>query len=128
MRQLILLTLAMVLASLAARCETLYARPDTAPAGDVYHWDRQAITESIALRDAIEIAKVANGTRPIEIRLLQHRDDEETVYSLQLSTLNSALRWKGSEVSRLVFRGQVDTSGTSPRPLTTIVGRPLPDT
>jgi hypothetical protein len=128
MRQLILLTLAMVLASLAARCETLYARPDTAPAGDVYHWDRQAITESIALRDAIEIAKGANGTRPIEIRLLQHRDDEETVYSLQLSTLNSALRWKGSEVSRLVFRGQVDTSGTSPRPLTTIVGRPLPDT
>ena len=128
MRKLILLALAMVLASPPAHCDTLYARPDTAPAGEVYHWQRQAITESIALRDAIEIARLANGTRPIEIRLLQHGDDDETVYSLQLSTLNSALRWKGSEVSRLVFRGQIDTSGSSPRPLTTIVGRPLPDT
>src|SRR4051812_12100305 len=128
MRKLIVIALATLLVSSAARSETLYARPDTAPVGDAYRWQRQTITESIALRDAIEIAKAANGTRPIEIRLLQHGDDEETVYALQLSTLNSALRWKGSELTRLVIRGQTDTSGTFPRPLTTIVGRPLPDT
>src|SRR5215218_2487046 len=124
MRKLIILGLAiMVLASPAAHCETLYARPDAAPAGHGYRWERQTVADSIALRDAIAIAKAANGTRPIEIRLLQHGDQPETVYSLQLSTLNSALRWKGSEQSRLVIRGQTDTSGTLPRPLTTIVGR-----
>ena len=128
MRKLIVLTLALVLASAAARCETLYARPDTAPAGDIYRWERETIAESIALREAIAIAKAANGTRPIEIRLLQHGDDDETVYALHLSTLNSALRWKGSELNRLVIRGQTDRSGTVPRPLTTIAGRPLPDT
>jgi hypothetical protein len=128
MRKLSVLTLAIVLASAAARCETLYARPDTASAGDVYRWEQQPIAESIALRDAIAIAKAANGSRPIEIRLLQHGDDDETVYTLHLSTLNSALRWKGSELNRLVIRGQTDRSGTVPLPLTTIAGRPLPDT
>src|SRR4051812_18983498 len=128
MRNFIVLALASLLASSAACSETLYARPDTAPAGDAFRWQRQSIADSITLREAIDVAKAANGARPIEIRLLQHADDEETLYSLQLSTLNSALRWKGSELSRLVIRGQTDTSGTFPRPLTTIIGRPLPDT
>src|SRR4051812_31312581 len=128
MRNFIVLALASLLASSAACSETLYARPDTAPAGDAFRWQRQSIADSITLREAIDVAKAANGARPIEIRLLQHGDDEETLYSLQPSTLNSALRWKGSELSRLVIRGQTGTSGTFPRPLTTIVGRPLRDT
>jgi hypothetical protein len=62
MRKPIVLTLAMALASSAALCETLYARPDLAPAGYDYRWESKTVAESITLQDAIAVAKAANGS------------------------------------------------------------------
>ena len=58
------------------------------------------------------------------IRLLQAADASETVYSVSLSTFESALRWHGSENARLTIRGQVNQTGQIPRALTVFVGVP----
>ena len=49
-------------------------------------------------------------------------------YSLDLSSFQSALRWRGSEDKRLLIRGQIEASAAGPRPLTWVVGRPLRET
>src|SRR5262249_25425217 len=54
-------------------------------------------------------------------------DDRRSVMLL-LSSYRSALRWKGSPDAKLIFRGQLDTTGPFPRALTIVVGQPLKET
>ena len=112
----------LLLAPISAGSEVLYARPDGDAASGPYLWVDEAVTDGIPLQDAVAVARLAGGTRSLEIRLLRRPGTEETTYSLDLGSTGAALRWRGSEANKLTLRGQVDRSGSSPRPLTTIVG------
>ena len=100
----------------------LYARPDGDAASGPYLWADEAITDAVTLKEAVAMARSAGGTRSLEIRLLRRPGTAETTYSLDLGSTGAALRWRGSAANKLTLRGQVDRSGSSPRPLTTIVG------
>ena len=108
--------------------EILYARPDGDSSSRAYRWGDEIILDPIPFKSAIDIAKAANGSRALEIRLLHREGAQETVYSVNLSSFQSALRWQGSEDKRLLIRGQIEASGTDRRPLTWVVGRPLSQT
>lgn len=125
MRWLIALAVCSILASASAKSEILYARPDQAPAGATYSWGNTVIPHAIPLTDAIRIARAANGSRALEIRLLHQADARETLYSVDLRTIRSALTWQGTDASKLVIRGQIDRSAIRPRALTTVVGGSL---
>jgi hypothetical protein len=125
MRCLIALAVCALLGATAARSEILYARPDEAPADAAYRWGADVVPGAIPLTEAINTARATNGSRPLEIRLLHRADARETLYSVDLRTIRSALRWQGSEINKLVIRGQIDRSGALPRALTTIIGGPL---
>ena len=112
----------MLLAPASAGAEILYARPDGDAASGPYLWADEAVTDAIPLKEAVAVARSAGGTRSLEIRLLRRPGTEETTYSLDLGSTGAALRWRGSAANKLTLRGQVDRSGSSPRPLTTIVG------
>ena len=89
-----------------------------------YRWGDEIVLDPIPFKSAIDIAKAANGSRALEIRLLHQVGAQETVYSVNLSSFQSALRWQGSEDKRLLIRGQIEASEAGPRPLTWVVGRP----
>lgn len=118
-----LFALAAILFSVPADSEILYARPDGDPSTTRYLWANEVITDSVALGEAIAIARTANGSRSLEIRLLRQAESPETPYTLDLGSTGAALRWTGSETNKLTIRGQVDTSGAVTRGLTIIVGR-----
>ena len=105
----------------SVRSEIVYARPDQEP-NSTYLWAGEVVTTSVPVADAIATARSAKGSRPLEIRLLRRADTHETTYSLNLGSTELAIRWDGSETTRLTLRGQVDRSGPVPRALTTIVG------
>ena len=128
MRRTALLSLLILLTTAPASSEVLYARPDAGAADTRYQWGDEIVRDSVPLATALDLAKAADGSRPIEIRLLHAADASETVYSVSLSTFESALRWHGSENARLTIRGQVDRAGQIPRALTVFVGRPLSQT
>jgi hypothetical protein len=116
------LALVAILFSVPALSEVLYALPDgDAPSGP-YLWMDQAITDGIPLKEAVSALRLAGGERTLEIRLLRRSGTEETTYSLDVGSTGSAIRWGGCAANKLTLRGQVDRSGGSPRPLTTIVG------
>lgn len=125
MRVLIPLAVCSLLASASARSEIIYARPDVSPPDAAYRWGTDVVPGAMALAEALNIARAAGGARPIEIRLVHRAGTRETLYSVDLRTIQSALRWRGTETSKLIIRGQIDRSGALPRALTTIVGRPL---
>src|SRR5688572_1137292 len=125
MRSLIGLAVCALVASTPANCETLYARPDGDPAGAVYRWGSEIVSDALGFNAAINIARAANGSRALEIRLLHRVDAHETLYSVDLRSIRSALKWQGSEANRLIIRGQTDKTGAVPRALTTIVGGSL---
>ena len=81
--------------------------------------DKQCYSSAVA----IALAKTANGSRPLEIRLFRRAETGETSYTVDLGSTGSALRWPGSEKNRLTIRGQVDRSGNLPRALTIILGK-----
>ena len=131
MRNLVLLALSGTLFMLfcaSAGAEVLYVRPDNGAPAVQYRWHDAVIRDPISVTAAIAIAKKANGTRPIEIRLLRQQSAEETFYSVDLSSYRSALRWNGSDDNKLVVRGQVDRAGLFPRATTIMVGQPLGQT
>ena len=111
-----------------AHSDILYARPDGDSISRAYRWGNETVLDPIPFKSAMGIAKAANGSRALEIRLLHQVDAQETVYSLDLSSFQSALRWRGSEDKRLLIRGQIEASEAGPRPLTWVVGRPLRET
>src|SRR4051812_30208700 len=111
-----------------AHSEILYARPDGDVISGAYRWGDEIVPDPLPFKSAIDIAKAANGSRALEIRLLHREGAQETVYSVNLSSFQSALRWQGSEDKRLLIRGQIEASGTDRRPLTWVVGRPLSQT
>src|SRR3954447_19336311 len=124
-------TAALVLALFAsapAQSEILHARPDLGAPGARYRWGSEVVLDSMPLKAAIAIAKAANGSRPLEIRLLHAVDAAETVYTVELGSFRSALRWAGSEDAKLVIRGQLDNAEPTPRALTVLAGRPLTQT
>ena len=123
MRFLAALAFWVMLVPAPASSEIIYARPDGDPSTARYLWADEVITNGVPLADAIALAKTANGSRPLEIRLLRRAETQETSYSVDLGSTGSALRWRGSEKNRLIIRGQVDRSGSLPRALTIIVGR-----
>src|SRR4051812_2973198 len=125
MRSLIIVAALGVLGSTPGASEVLYARPDASPAGADYRWGNELVLDSMPLSAAIAIARGANGSRALEIRLLYAADASETIYSVALDSFQSALRWRGSENAKLVIRGQLDRSLAPARPLTTVVGRSL---
>ena len=112
-----------LLASAPASSEVLYARPEGTAASAPYRWADEVVTRSIPLSEAIGIARAADGTRALEIRLLHRADMWETIYTLDLGSVRSALRWHGSDSRRLTIRGQTDASGAHRRALTIIVGQ-----
>ncbi|MFL5222941.1 MAG: hypothetical protein ACJ8CH_05600, partial [Microvirga sp.] len=128
MRRTALLPLFILLTTAPASSEILYARPDARAADTRYRWGDEIVRDSLPLAAALAVVKAANGSRPIEIRLLHAADESETVYSVSLGTFESALRWHGSENARLTIRGQVDRAERIPRALTVFVGRPLSQT
>src|SRR3954447_7985545 len=117
-----------LLVAMPAHSEILYARPDGDAISRDYRWGDEIVLDPIPFKSAIDIAKAANGSRALEIRLLHREGAQETVYSVNLSSFQSALRWQGSEDKRLLIRGQIEASGTDRRPLTWVVGRPLSQT
>jgi hypothetical protein len=120
--------LAALFVATPAHSEILYVRPDGDSSSRAYRWGDEVVPDPIPLKSAIDIAKAANGSRALEIRLLHREGAQETVYSVNLSSFQSALRWQGSEDKRLLIRGQIEASGTDRRPLTWVVGRPLSQT
>jgi len=128
MRNLAFLALSVALLNSPARAEVLYVRPDGGPQAAEYRWHDDIIRDPISVKAAIEIAKTAKGSRPIEIRLLRQTGADETLYSVDLSTYRSALRWSGSPDTKLTVRGQMDMSGEFPRAATILVGQPLRQT
>jgi hypothetical protein len=114
-----------LLAAGPAHSDVLYARPDGDPMSGAYRWGNEIVLDPIPFKSAIDIAKAANGSRALEIRLLHQVGAQETVYSVNLSSFQSALRWQGSEDKRLLIRGQIEASEAGPRPLTWVVGQSL---
>jgi len=115
-------------AAAPAHADILYARPDGDPMSGAYRWGDEIVLDPIPFKSAIDIAKAANGSRALEIRLLHQVGAQETVYSVNLSSFQSALRWQGSEDKRLLIRGQIEASEEGPRPLTWVVGQSLGQT
>jgi hypothetical protein len=128
MRNLVILVLSGVLLCSSAQAEVLYVRPDNALPTAQYRWHDEIIRDAISVKTAIAVAKTANGSRPIEIRLLRQEGADETFYSVDLSSYRSALRWTGSAENKLIVRGQVDRTGLFPRASTILVGQPLRQT
>src|SRR3954469_10068335 len=95
--------LAAILLSVPASAEILYARPDGDPSTTRYLWADEVVTTSVPLAQAIAAAKTINGSRSLEIRLLGRQDARETLYSVDLGSTGSALRWQGSEGNRLII-------------------------
>src|SRR4051812_15539149 len=115
--------LAAILSSVPASAEILYARPDGDPSAARYLWADEVVTAGVPLTQAMAAAKAANGSRPLEIRLLRRSGSPETSYSLDLGSTGSALKWAGSEANRLTMRGRLDRSGAVPRAVTTVLGQ-----
>jgi hypothetical protein len=128
MRNLHLLVLSTVLLQSPAKAEVLYVRPDNGPPTAQFRWHDEVIRDPISVKSAIAIAKTANGSRQVEIRLLRQEGVDETFYSVDLSTYRSALRWNGSVDNKLIVRGQIDRTGTFPRASTIVIGQPLSKT
>src|SRR5918995_2797177 len=128
MRIPIIIAAAIVLQSTPGYSEILYARPDTAAAGAQYRWGNDAVPNAMPLKEAFAIARSVNGSRALEIRLLHALGAQETVYSVDLGSLQAAPRWQGSENAKLVIRGQLDGSAAPARAHTTVVGRSLTET
>jgi hypothetical protein len=128
MRTLAILIFSGALLNSPARAEVLYVRPDDGSPTAQYRWQDEVVRRPISVKAAIGIAKTANGSRPIEIRLLRQEGADETFYSVDLSTYRSALRWNGSADNKLTIRGQVNRSGEFPRASTILVGQPLRQT
>ena len=121
MRNLIILALSGALLFSPAKAEILYVRPDNGSPTTQYRWHDEVIRDSISVKTAIAVAKTANGSRPIEMRLLRQEGADETFYSVDLSSYRSALRWNGSADNKLIIRGQVDRTGLFPRASTIMV-------
>src|SRR3954468_13335269 len=117
-----------LLVAMPAHSEILYARPDGDAISRDYRWGDEIVLDPIPFKSAIDVAKAANGSRALEIRLLHQVGAQETVYSVNLSSFQSALRWHGSEDKRLLIRGQIEASEAGPQPLTWVVGRSLRET
>ena len=128
MRNLVILALSGSLLYLPARAEVLYVRPDNGPPTAEFLWQDEVIRDPVSAKTAIAIVKTANGSRPIEIRLLRQKGADETFYSVDLSSYRSALRWRGTPDNRLTIRGQVDRTGQFPRASTIVLGQPLRQT
>ena len=128
MRIPVIIAAAIVLQSTPGYSEILYARPDTEAVGAQYRWGNDAVPDAMPLKEALAIARSVNGSRALEIRLLHALGAQETVYSVDLGSLQTALRWQGSENAKLIIRGQLDGSAAPARALTTVVGRSLTDT
>jgi hypothetical protein len=123
MRFLAALAFWVMLVPAPASSEIIYAHPDGDPSAARYLWADEVISNAIPLAVAIALAKTANGSRPLEIRLLRRAETGETSYTVDLGSTGLALRWPGSEKNRLTIRGQVDRSGSLPRALTIILGK-----
>src|SRR5215211_1131451 len=102
MRIPIILAAAIVLPPTPGLSEILYARPDTEVAGAQYRWGNDVVPE-MPLKAALAIAGSVNGTRALEIRLLHASGARETLYSVDLGSLQTASIWQGSENAKLIF-------------------------
>jgi hypothetical protein len=78
MRNLIILALSGTLFYAPARAEVLYVRPDNGSLTAQYSWHDEVIRAAIPVKTAIAVAKTANGSRPIEMRLLRREGADET--------------------------------------------------
>ena len=128
MRIPIIIAAAIVLQSTSGHSEIVYARPDTEAVGAQYRWGNEVVLDAMPLKAALAIARSVNGSRALEIRLLHALGAQETVYSVDLGSLKAAPRWQGSEIAKLIIRGQLDGSAAPARALTTVVGRSLTET
>ena len=103
MRIPIILAAAIVLQPTPGHSEILYARPDTEVAGAQYRWGNDVVPDAMPLKAALAIAGSVNGTRALEIRLLHASGAQETLYSVDLGSLQTASRWQGSETRSSSF-------------------------
>src|SRR3954451_1811356 len=87
-----------------AHSDILYARPDGDPMSGAYRWGDEIVLDPIPFKSAIDIAKAANGSRALEIRLLHQVDAQETVYSVNLSSFQSTVRCNAFHHKRFFLR------------------------
>ena len=80
MRRTVLLSLFILLTTAPASSEFLYARPDAGAADTRYRWGDEIVSNSVPLAAALALAKAADGSRPIEIRLLRCRGVGDGVF------------------------------------------------
>ena len=70
----------------AAKSEILYARPDGEESTARYLWADEEVTNGVRLAEAMAVARTANGSRPLEVRLLRRAEAPETSYTLNLGS------------------------------------------
>src|SRR4051794_41112334 len=121
MRIPIILAAAIVLPPTPGLSEILYARPDAEVAGAQYRWGNDVVPDAMPLKAALAFAGSVNGTRALEIRLLHASGARETLYSVDLGSLQTAPRWQGSENAKLIIRGQLEGAAARGPALTTVV-------
>ena len=110
MRIPLIIAAAIVLQPTPGHSEILYARPDTEVAGAQYRWRNDVVPDAMPLKAALAVARSVNGARALEIRLLHASGTQETIYSVDLGSLQTAPRWQGSENAKLIIRGQLEGS------------------
>ena len=117
-----LFLICLLLTSASARSEILYARPDgdAASGPDPSGRIRRSRTQSPSRRRSPWQGRPAARGR-LKSDSSPARDGGDDL-SLDLGSTGAALRWRGSTANKLTLRGQVDRSGSSPRPLPPLSG------
>ena len=82
-----------------AHSDILYARPDGDSISRAYRWGNETVLDPIPFKSAMGIAKAANGSRALEIRLLHQVDAQETVISSTSAASNLPCGGEGPRTS-----------------------------
>jgi hypothetical protein len=61
--------------------------------GVQYRWGNEVVLDAMPLKAAFAIARSVNGARALEIRPLHALGAQETVYSVDLGSIQTAMRW-----------------------------------
>jgi hypothetical protein len=108
MRIPIILAAATVLQPSPGLSEILNACPDAEVAGAQDRWGNDVVPDAMPLKAALAIARSINGTKALEIRLLHASGAPETLYSVDLGSVQTAPKWQGSENAKLIIRWQLE--------------------
>ena len=120
MRIPVIIAAAIVLQSTPGYSEILYARRTRRLRTRNTVGERRR-SRCYAVEDSLRDRTLGQRREALEIRLLHALGAQETVYSVDLGSLQTAPRWQGSENAKLIIRGQLEGSAARGRALTTVV-------